>query len=105
MDEQPRDSEEEIKHLQRCVNDLVSVLALPAMWSGAEPSQIVHALLDALLRMLQLDLVFARLKETSDQAPIEIVRFAQTQERVAQPSEIGETLKQWLGPTNRNGLR
>ena len=77
MNVQPRDLTEEIKHLQRCVNDLVSVLALPAMWSGGEPSQIVNTLVDALLRMLQLDLVYVRLKETVGRAPIELVRFAQ----------------------------
>src|SRR5271156_3992310 len=97
MDVQPRDHTEEIKHLQRCVNDLVSALALPAMWSGGEPSQIVHTLLDALLRMLQLDLVYVRLKETGGQAPIEMVRFAQSQKHIAQPHEIGEVLKHWLG--------
>jgi len=30
--------------LERCLNDMVSVLALPAMWSGSQPSQIVHTL-------------------------------------------------------------
>lgn len=44
----------EIKRLQRCNNDLVSILALPAIWTGGEPSQIVHTLLDALLGMLGL---------------------------------------------------
>ena len=97
MDVQARDPAEEIKRLQRCVNDLISVVALPAMWSGGEPSQIVHTLLDALLRMLQLDLVYVRLKETGGQAPIELVRFAQSQKYIAQPHEIGEVLKHWLG--------
>ncbi len=97
MEVQPRDLAEEITHLQRCVNDLVSALALPAMWSGGEPSQIVHTLLDALLRMLQLDLVYVRLKETDGQAPIEMVRFAQSQKHIAPPHEIGDVLKQWLG--------
>ena len=97
MDVQPRDLTEEITHLQRCVNDLVSALALPAMWSGGEPSQIVHTLLDALLRMLQLDLVYVRLKETGGQAPIEMVRFAQSQKHIVPPHEIGDVLKQWLG--------
>jgi PAS domain S-box-containing protein len=101
MDGEPRDLTEEIKRLQRCVNDLVSVLALPAMWSGGEPSQIVHTLLDALLRMLQLDLVYVRLKETVGQAPIEMVRFAQSQKHIAPPHEIGEVLKQWLGATTQ----
>jgi hypothetical protein len=97
MDAQPRDLAGEVKHLQRCVNDLISVLALPAIWSGREPSQIVHTLLDALLRMLQLDLVYVQLKETGGQAPIEMVRFAQSQKNTAQPHEIGEVLKYWLG--------
>src|ERR1700727_975850 len=97
MDEQPRDLAEENKRLQRCVNDLISALALPAMWSGAEPSQIVHTLLDALLRMLQLDLVYVRLKETGGQGPIEMVRFAESQKHKAQAQEIGEVLKSWLG--------
>src|SRR5580704_14940999 len=97
MDGEARDLTEEIKRLQRCVNDLISVLALAAMWSGGEPSQIVHTLLDALLRMLQLDLVYVRLKETGGQAPIEMVRFAPSQKHIAQPHEIGDVLKQWLG--------
>jgi PAS domain S-box-containing protein len=101
MDGEPRDLTEEIKRLQRCVNDLVSVLALPATWSGGEPSQIVHTLLDALPRMLQLDLVYVRLKETAGQAPIEMVRFAQSQKHIAPPHEIGEVLKQWLGDTTQ----
>ncbi len=95
---QPGDPAEEIKHLRRCVNDLIGVLALPAMWSGAEPSQIVHTLLDALLRMLQLDLVYVRLKETAGRAPIEMVRFAPSQKHIDQPHEMGKVLEHWLGP-------
>jgi PAS domain S-box-containing protein len=97
MDVQTKDPAEEIKRLQRCLNDLISVLALPAMWSGGEPSQIVHTLLDALLRMLQLDLVYVRLTEMGSGAPIEMVRFAQSQKYPAQPHEIGVVFKQWLG--------
>jgi PAS domain S-box-containing protein len=102
MDVQPGDAAEEIKRLQRCINDLVSLFALPAMWSGGEPFQIVRTLLDALLRMLQLDLVYVRLRGSGDQAPIEMVRFAPSQERAAQeraaqPHEIGEVFKHWLG--------
>src|ERR1700736_4507417 len=97
MDAQSSDLPEGTKHLQRCVNDLISVLALPAVWTGGEPSQIVNTLLDALLRMLQLDLVYVRLKETEGQASIEMVRFAQSQKYLAQPHEFGEILKRWLG--------
>jgi len=96
MDLQPGDPAEEIKHLRRCVNDLISVVALPAMWSGGEPSQIIHTLLDALLRMLQLDLVYVRLKETAGRAPIEMV--AQPRQHIIQPHEIGKALETWMGP-------
>src|SRR5579863_5890865 len=88
---------EEIKSLQRCMGDLVSVLALPAMWSGGEPSRIAHTLVDALMSMLQLDLVFLRLNELGGQAPIELVRFAPSQEQGTSSHEIGEALKRWLG--------
>jgi PAS domain S-box-containing protein len=97
MDAQPRDLAERTKHLQRCVNDLISVLALPATWTGGEPSQIVNTLLDALLRMLQLDLVYVQLKQTGDQAPIEMVRFTQSQKHNARPHKIGEELRSYLG--------
>ena len=96
MNEQPGDVAEEIKRLQRCINDLISLFALPAMWSGGEPSQIFQTLLDALLRMLQLDLVYARLKDSPGQASIEMVRFAKSQKQTAQPNEISKVFKRWL---------
>ena len=39
----------EIKRLQGCINDLISILALPAIWSGHESAQILSTLLDVLL--------------------------------------------------------
>ncbi len=60
---------DEIKRLQRCINDLVSLLALPAMWSGSKPCDIVHTLLDSLLRMLDLDFVYVSLTNLVDAAP------------------------------------
>ena len=45
----------EIKRLNACINNLISVQALPAIWSGGQPSRIVSALLDMLPQMLGLD--------------------------------------------------
>jgi PAS domain S-box-containing protein len=92
--EHPHD---EIKRLRRCNNDLVSVLALPAMWSGGEPSLIVHTLLDALLGMIRLDLVYVRLTDPASEAPIETARVSQSLRLIAGPLEIGEVLNQWFG--------
>jgi PAS domain S-box-containing protein len=97
MEAQPEQPAEEIKRLQRCINDLVSVLALPAIWSGGDPSQIVRTLLDVLLGMLRLDLVYVRLNDPVGEAPIEMVRVAQSRKLRARPQEIGEMLNHWLG--------
>ena len=78
MEEQLENPAEEIRRLRRCINDLVSFLALPAVWSGGEPAQVVHTVLDTLLRMLQLDLVYVRLKDPIAEAPIEMVKVGES---------------------------
>ena len=88
---------DEIKRLQRCINDLVSLLALPAMWSGSKPSDIVQTLLDSLLRMLDLDFVYVSLTNLIDSAPSETVRVAQSQEQMFRPRELCTSLNRWLG--------
>ena len=98
LEVQPEHPAEEIKRLQRCINDLVGVFALPAVWSGGDPSQIVRTLLDVLLGMLRLDFIYLRLKDTGRGAPIEMVRVAQSRQLIVQANEIGESLNHWLGP-------
>src|SRR6202049_3519663 len=90
--EQP---DEEIKRLQRCVNDLVSILALPAMWTGGDPAHIGQTLIDSLASILTLDLVYVRLNEEVGGAQIEMVRGA----RLAMPlaEESGADLRHWFG--------
>jgi PAS domain S-box-containing protein len=95
---QPGDPAEEIKRLQRCINDLVSIFALPAVWSVGDPSRIIHSLLDVLLGMLHLDLVYARVQDPISNIPVEIVRVAQLGKLTAQPQKIGEMLNDCLGP-------
>src|SRR3984893_18371574 len=85
-----------VKRLQRRLNDLVSVLALPAMWSGSQPSQIVHTLLDALLSMLCLDMVYARLQDPAGGAPIEVLKIAPSAKWIRH-DEIHKTVSQWFG--------
>src|ERR1700692_2865544 len=96
MDVRQEDASGEIKRLNRCLNDLVSVLALPAMWSGSPPSQIVHTLLDTLLCMLCLDLVYARFEDPAGGAPIEVLKIAPSA-KWALPDEIHKTVTQWFG--------
>jgi MEDS: MEthanogen/methylotroph, DcmR Sensory domain len=68
--------DDEVGRLKACVNDLISVLALPAVWTDLEPRQIIKALLDALMGILRLDVVYAELKDPAGDAPVEVVRYA-----------------------------
>ena len=87
---------EDIKRLRGCVSDLLSVLALPAIWSGSESAQIADTLLDALVRLLNLDFAYLRLHDETDGPPIELVRAAQQRCPAAQPRAVGQALSHWL---------
>lgn len=91
------DSAEEIKRLRHCINDLVSILALPAMWAGAGPSQILHVLLGALLTMLRLDFVYAQWRDPGAAGPSEIARTSESWQGPRHPHEIGQMLFHQLG--------
>ena len=95
MNEQPIDPATELKRLQRCINDLISVLALPAVWSGSEPSRILDTFLDALLVMLDLDFLYARVRLESHEAPIDALRTAQPYGTSHSREEIWQALNEW----------
>jgi PAS domain S-box-containing protein len=97
MDLELEPAPDEIKRLQRCINDLISVLALPAIWSGRDPLQVVHSLLDALLRMLQLDFVYVKLKKPEGEAPMQHLRVAESQKAIATPAKICDLLDHLFG--------
>src|SRR5207245_8822221 len=80
MEAEMEQTADEIRRLKACINDLISVLALPAIWSGGEPSQVVSTLLDVLLGMLDLDFVYAKLNDPNRGAPREVVRPGPTGE-------------------------
>jgi PAS domain S-box-containing protein len=58
-------------------------MALPALWAGGEPSQIVSTLLDALLEMLRLAFVLVRLTDPEAGGSIEMMRLAELFEGAA----------------------
>jgi hypothetical protein len=104
MEVQPEHSSGEIKHLQPCINDLVSLLAVPAIWSGGDPSHVLHTLLDALMRMLNLDLVSVRLTNPAREAPVEIVRVAQLRVQMPRHTRSARRSATRWKTTPENGL-
>ncbi len=93
-------TEDEIKRLRHALRDLASIPALSAVWAGAEPIQIAGTLLDALTRMLSLELVYVRLSNRVGGAPIEMVRVEQNPNVRAQ--DIGAALDLPLDDDPRN---
>jgi PAS domain S-box-containing protein len=87
----------EIKRLQGCINDLISVLALPAMWTGQDPEQIVSTLLDVLVGMLRLDFAYVRLNHRMGGGLIEVVRHDLLRPLVAESRSVGQTLNDLFG--------
>ena len=94
----------EIKRLQSCINDLVSVLALPAIWSGSESSHVLGTLLEVLVTMLRLDFAYARLSDASDHPPIELVRVSDRRQSSIHPQQFAQALDGWLSD-DRTGSR
>src|ERR1700739_4334750 len=89
---------DEIRSLNACINDLVSVLALPGTWTGREePSLIVTTLLESLLSLLRLDFAYLRLSDPfGGGGRIEMIRLSQRQSLTAQPEEVCRALTHWL---------
>ena len=102
MDLQLNTSAEEVSRLQRCNNDLVALLGLPAVWSGSEPLQIVEILLDVLLRMLRLDFICARVKNPVADTPIEVARVASS--CTLNAKEIPDILSDWFKGDSHESL-
>jgi PAS domain S-box-containing protein len=89
-------ADDEIKRLNGCINDLTRIVALPAIWMGAKPSEIINSLLDSLLRILRLEFAYARFSRNGDTTPSEAARSAQRHRSNLQARDIGRALEPWL---------
>jgi len=91
------DQTAEIKRLKACINDLISVISIPAICDSHEPSHITSTLLEALLSTLHADFVYGKLTYlTGCQPETEVVQFARHLSTSAKASDIGQTLQPWL---------
>lgn len=83
------------------MSDLVSVLALPAVWSGQEPRQIVATFHDAIIATLNLDFLYTRIEVDADSEPIEVVRVTAHYAAAHNADEVCQSLKEGLGDDPR----
>jgi PAS domain S-box-containing protein len=97
MDARPESAVEEAARLRRCLNDLVGVMALPAVWAGDAPVRIVGTLLEALLGMLGVSFTFARLNEPSGGTAKDTLRVSDGWSGAPSPAELGASLHAVIG--------
>jgi PAS domain S-box-containing protein len=90
------DRSAEIKSLQGCLNDLISVLAFPALWSGREPAQVINTLLDGLVAMLGLDFAYARVGDLVSGPQHEMLSLPGGRDGKTKAGELGLALGPWL---------
>ena len=76
MESALKQADDEIKRLQSYINDLISVQALPAIWSGLDAHELVNKLLEVLTSLLRLDFACMRVNNSNGGPPIEAVRLA-----------------------------
>jgi len=63
--------------LQSSINDLIGIQALPAILSGQQSYDIVGTLLDAVVRILDLDFAYACVRDSLIDSSIELMRLPQ----------------------------
>jgi hypothetical protein len=87
---------QEISRVQRCINDLASLLALPAMWTGQDCSRVINTLFAVLVRMLDLDFAYTRTIDSANDSPREWIRSADSMDQDAKAMELGRALQPYL---------
>jgi transcriptional regulator with GAF, ATPase, and Fis domain len=94
-----------IVRLQGRINDLTSLMALPAMWAGCEPREVLTTLLDVTVGMLHLDFVYAALGSSAEEGRFQVLRIAPRDGGRHSPPEVARTLEPWLDPDAPSSAR
>jgi len=66
--------EELVPILKACIRDLAALSALPSLWVGREPPQVIDSFLDILSAALRLDLAYSRIEDPRGGDTVEAAR-------------------------------
>ncbi len=73
MNDSARDGET-VPILKACIRDLAALSALPSLWIGREPPQVLDNFLDVLSAAVRLDLAYARIEDPRGGDTVEAAR-------------------------------
>jgi PAS domain S-box-containing protein len=96
------EARDEITRLQGCLNDLITVVSLPAIWRDQESSEILSGLLKCLVHLLHLDVVYARVSDPAGAAPTELVSVGPDHGLHVDAHEIGRGFEDCLNDDSRD---
>jgi signal transduction histidine kinase len=81
--------------LRRCIQELVALSALPAVWTGYDTQRIAESLADVLLDMLCLDFAYICVKRQAPDMFLEVVRTEEGMNGAGQAHMLGRVLAPW----------
>jgi transcriptional regulator with GAF, ATPase, and Fis domain len=87
---------DEVGRLKACINDLTGLLALPAIWTGRGPHEIITALLEVLTGILRLDVAYAEVNDPVAGTPIKVMRDLLQGHSTVKSPDISLALNNWL---------
>ncbi|MGJ5817385.1 PAS domain-containing sensor histidine kinase [Paludibaculum fermentans] len=90
----------EVAKLRRCLNDLVSVIALPGLWTDKDAGEIASTVADALAGILDLSFVLIQLNDADGRPSFEVMRMPGASEKAqdffeALSSSLGGSAASW----------
>lgn len=85
----------QIHTLRSSLRDLLALTALPALWVGQSPESVLEGLVDAVARLLQADIVHARLGPRRQPLATPVTRTAHTGESAALDQALEGALRRW----------
>jgi hypothetical protein len=88
-------SADEVQHLRRSLRDLLALTSLPALWVGQTPYQMLESLADAIQRILDADIVHARLGSRLQPLTRSVTRTADQYHGAALDQALEAALRQW----------
>jgi len=99
--------DETVPILKACIRDLAALSALPSLWIGREPPQVLDNFLDVLSAALRLDLAYARIEDPRGGDTVEAARakgFAQVLPR-AHVEAVARQVAPLIGATVATEIR
>jgi PAS domain S-box-containing protein len=96
MDDSRESRADELERLGTWVDELAAVLTGPAASTGDDPTAMVDAWAETLLRALALDFVYVRLEGPTPDAPFEVTKQAGSDSKAPSPESLAAVARRWL---------